>query len=145
MQQIRPAKWRTILRKTLVAGVFLAAFVALVSLQAGVNLFAEFYYDHFGLNGKSTVADFRAASATTQAHFLKSLCNDGVCLHSIDWKCGFSTSADPYNEFDTGWMDFNEGTRECFISLVRKAPPNGFARKAPTFMWSTLHGFRRNP
>jgi hypothetical protein len=93
-----------------------------MSLQTGTNLYVEYYYDLFGLGPDGTIADFRAATNASRAHWLNKMCNGGRCLHRIDWQCGFSISADMHNEADRGWRIFDEKVKACFVSLAGKAP-----------------------
>jgi hypothetical protein len=102
-----------------------AGFIAISAsmyLSSGFNLPLDLYRQWFGLSPTSTVADYRAASEGAKSYWLDRMCNNGVCLHRVDWECGFSMAPAHPVEFDPDVEVFNANVRKCFTGLVAKAP-----------------------
>jgi len=96
--------------------------VCIMYLQSGFNLPLEVYRRWFGLTSASTVAEYRAASEGAQSYWLDHMCNGGVCLHLVDWRCGFSIAPEHPVEHDPDVEAFDAKVRKCFTALVAKAP-----------------------
>jgi hypothetical protein len=80
----------------------------------------ERYHANFGLSAKSTALDFRAASTAARMHWLSKMCDDGECLHRVDWYCGFSIRrADSDSESEA--KVFVENVESCFLTLAKAA------------------------
>jgi len=104
-----------------IAGFIL--FSGYVYLQTGQNLLLKTYRDWFGLKGSSTVSEFRASSEGAKSYWLQKMCNNGRCLHTVDWMCGFSLSRmHPIEDHDPDVDEFDANVRRCFMSLAGKAP-----------------------
>jgi hypothetical protein len=101
-----------VFKKVMIGAMIAVAFVGISSLQSCRNQYVELYYDRFGLDSKSTISDYRLGSWSARLHWLNRMCNNGVCLDPIDWKCGFS--------FDEGGI--LDGVNSCFIANVMNAP-----------------------
>jgi hypothetical protein len=108
-----------------VAAWSVAGFIGLSAymyLNAGLNLPLDIYRRWFGLYPTSTVGDYRAASEGAKAHWLDHMCNNGSCLHHVDWQCGFSIAPAHPVEHDPDVEEFTVNVRRCFTELVAKAP-----------------------
>ena len=68
--------------------------VAVVLIAFGVFRALRAYDSDMGvqteLTPTNTAHDFRVASKSARSRWLEKMCDDGVCLDPIDWKCGFS-------------------------------------------------------
>jgi hypothetical protein len=85
-------------------------------LQTGHNLPLETYRDWFGLKESSTVFEFRASSEGAKSYWLEKMCNNGRCLHTVDWTCGFSIGRmHPNEDGDPEVDEFDANVRRCFI------------------------------
>ena len=113
---------RIIFKRLLIAIAIILALIGYASFRIGENLYSEYFYDWFGLKSNSTVGEYRTASIAAQKHWLKKMCHSGVCLHQIDWKCGFSISTTHPVEFDSESEDFSARVQSCFSLLTKKAP-----------------------
>ena len=65
----------------------------------------------FGLSGDNTTYDFMAAPDSRSVAFIMKLCDGGVCLNELDWKCGFENNED------------DNKVEDCFWSMIKKVPP----------------------
>lgn len=109
--------------------VFIACGLVFISvllyLGYGINLPMRTYRSWFGLGANSTVAEYRGASETARAYWLDKICNDGRCLDTIDWLCGFAlidrTSDDP----DAATDAYVTKVTSCFKSLIAISPLRG--------------------
>src|SRR5688572_22580748 len=68
--------------------------IAIVLIAIGGFLVVRTYDSDVGvqapLTPTNTVHDFHVASKSARSRWLEEMCDDGVCLDPIDWKCGFS-------------------------------------------------------
>jgi hypothetical protein len=92
--------------------VIMLTIIVLYGFTQGVNVPLALYRSWFGLTGNGTVADFRSASIGDRVYWLEHMCNSGVCLHLIDWRCGFAPK----------YPEFNDRVNACFTSLASRAP-----------------------
>jgi hypothetical protein len=114
-----PSKIRNAVMAIIVIFLLLSASMY---LKTWFNFPLEMYRTWFGLKADSTVADYRAASDWAKVYWLDKMCDNGVCLHQIDWRCGFSISTEHPVEHDLDVENFDAGVRLCFTSIVTKAP-----------------------
>jgi hypothetical protein len=49
----------------------------------------DFYLQFFGLDGKNTVYDYHTARIPVSVYWDMHMCNNGRCLTSRDWACGY--------------------------------------------------------
>ena len=75
----------------------------------------------FGLTWNDTVADYRSASISKRIYLHEGICEDGECLHKMDWTCGFVTETWRFEHSDFGL--FSEALEDCFGRLTKVAPP----------------------
>jgi hypothetical protein len=109
-------------KRILQVAIALLLFDATVALyaynQVGYNTYKERYLSWFGLSAASTVHDFRKSSWEFQEHWLEHMCRSGVCLHPVDWACGFTINRDDDEEYRSQKAKIES----CFIALIKTAP-----------------------
>lgn len=88
--------------------------LVLLVLPALGFFYQEDIKDLFRLTGESTAYEFNKASIKDAVDWLERQCNDGVCLDSVDWKCGFEI-----DWYDTTDGDFNK----CVIDVALRVKP----------------------
>lgn len=100
--------------------MLLIPMVVFYSILAPDGTLAREYYRWAGIDWNDTVADYRSASVGNAVHLLTTICDNGRCIHKIDWACGFTTGAWRFEHEEFG--DFIEAVDDCFHKLVELSP-----------------------
>jgi hypothetical protein len=84
------------------------------------SLSSDVYWSVMGLDGRSTAYDYMSSTTETRLRFTNNLCDNGVCLDEVDWRCGFTIDS---LEFESeNHNDWNDAVESCFTQLARVAP-----------------------
>jgi hypothetical protein len=111
---------KKILRTTLKFVAVALVILIPVELKNGWQFSSGLYWSFVGLNAENTVYDYLSSPLEKKLHFTNSMCNDGACLHKVDWRCGFTIDS---LEFESeNFMNWNEAVDSCFGKLAKAAP-----------------------
>ncbi len=109
------------LRATLKYLVFVAIiFLLPIELRNGWQFSSGVYWTFVGLDGENTAYDYLSSPIEKKLHFTNGMCDDGVCLHKIDWRCGFTIDSLGFES--ENFLNWNEAVDRCFGKLANVVP-----------------------
>jgi len=101
-------------------GLLFLVLLILTDWHIDWRLTSTLYWSVVGLDGSNTAEDYLSASLEKERRFEITMCNDGVCLAKLDWRCGFTINSSNFEHEEYG--DWYEAVDDCFGTLVRVVP-----------------------
>ena len=91
---------------------------AVVVIFCGYQFYkSDTFLNMFGLSHNDTVYDFFQASQKEQTYFLKNSCNDGKCLSSSHWYCGYNID----DNMSKSFWDWDSSYAWCLSREIKNA------------------------
>ena len=91
-----------------------------IDFFSGSTIYNWLLWQGFGLSGNSSAYDYLTSSIAKRVKFSQLMCDDGVCLDPIDWKCGFTVNSPKFQSEQ--FLDWDEAVNQCFDKMVRVVP-----------------------
>jgi hypothetical protein len=101
---------------------FVIALIVLLLFELRYSISSDLYWSVMAMDGENTAYDYLSSTTEKRLNFANTMCDNGVCLHPIDWRCGFTIDSLQFES--ANHMDWHDAVDSCFGKLTKVVPPH---------------------